>query len=126
LFLLNKAIEHKCQTLIKNNKVRKDGHHGYITVVIHGNVTDVQDGNNIPSTNIRLRNENDSMYYVRFADSLGNFKFNHIPSGLYKIEVMAIGYHSKDTSVTLGTGGIWEWKFGLARWDKNALKGLVF
>lgn len=95
-----------------------------ITVVIHGHVADVDNGNNIIAPSIRLRN--DTLSYFLLGDSLGNFKFNHIRAGLYNIEVTALGYYSKDTIVMLGTGGMWEWKFGLARWDEKMRKQIAF
>lgn len=95
-----------------------------ITVVIYGRVVDIDNGNNIAAVLIKLKN--DTLSYFLLGDSIGKFKFNHIQAGLYNIEVSALGYFSKDTIATMGTGGIWEWKFGLARWDEKTRKQIIF
>lgn len=91
-----------------------------ITVVIHGHVLNMDKNDNIKSASVKIKNN--SVTYVSLTDSFGNFKFNHIRAGVYKVEVTGLGYNQKDTVAALGTGDIWNWEFALSGWDEKKQK----
>ncbi|RYD54012.1 MAG: hypothetical protein EOP56_19685 [Sphingobacteriales bacterium] len=96
-----------------------------ITVVLSGHYIDIEDNKNVTDASIKL-SRNETVAYVAFSNSLGNFKFNHIRAGRYQIEMAALGYNTKDTTVTFATGEIWKLEVGLSKWSEEMRRKVNF
>ena len=66
-----------------------------------GRVTDALHAGVLPGATIRIEDKRQAV-----AGDDGRFRFAGLPAGTYRIQISAVGYRSKDT--TLSTGTFWE------------------
>ena len=123
-----------CSTIKTNSRLRPEsqilklertGIMDTITVVLSGHCIDIEENKAVANASIKL-SRNDTVTYVAVSDPVGNFKFNHIHAGRYKIEMAALGYNTKDTTVTLGSGTIWKLEVGLSQWSEEMRRKVTF
>ena len=82
-----------------------------LTVNVTGKVTDLYDKFGLKGASIELKNNENS--YSRTCGENGEFRFDHIPSGKYKVTSDFVGYYHLRDSIELKSGEIIGLKIGL-------------
>ncbi len=82
-----------------------------ITVNVNGKITDLYNKFGLKRAYIELKNSKNS--YSKTCGENGEFKFEHISSGKYKIVSNFVGYYQLRDSIELKSGEKVELKIGL-------------
>ena len=86
-----------------------------LTVNVTGKITDIYDKFGLKGAKIELTNNVNS--YSKTCGENGEFKFEHISSGKYRIVSDFVGYYQLRDSIEFKSGEIVELKIGLG-YDK--------
>jgi hypothetical protein len=107
---------YSCGTLpkLKNGNslvVERIGIMDTLTVNVTGKITDIYDKFGLKGAKIELTNNVNS--YSKICGENGEFKFEHISSGKYRIISDFVGYYQLRDSIEFKSGEIVELKIGL-------------
>jgi len=89
--------------------------------VIHGIVTDAEDGEALEGTNVKIHITEDQS---TLTDSDGRFKFEDVPSGEYEITVTKVGYLPYVDTITVRDGDA-EASVSLKHENPTSISGVV-
>ncbi len=116
LILIIGILFYSCGTIpkLKNGnsfEINRIGIMDTLTVIVSGKIFDLYDKFEIKGAKVELTNNENS--YSETCGKKGEFKFEHIASGKYKIWSSYIGYYTLTDSIEFKSGEIIEMNIGL-------------